>query len=105
MNWFLFALVGPILWAATNHIDKFLLSKYIKGQTTGALMLFTGFFSIISLPVAFYFSQNIFQISFRDILLIIGSGILYLLGIIPYLYALNKDEASIVIPMFQTVPI
>jgi drug/metabolite transporter (DMT)-like permease len=41
MNWFLFALIGPALWALVNHIDKYIISKYFTGRGVGSLALFT----------------------------------------------------------------
>lgn len=105
MNWFLIALVAPALWSITNHIDKYLLSKYIKGSTPGALILFSAAFGLFALPVILIFDQNIFQIGLLNIILLIIAGILTLLALIPYFQALNQDEASIVIPIFQTIPI
>src|SRR5260221_14340865 len=105
MNWFFIALSAPALWAITNHIDKYLLSKYIQGSSAGALMLFSSLFGLFVLPIAFIFGQNVLHIGPLDTFLIVFSGILYMLGLIPYFYALNSDETSIVIPIFQTVPI
>lgn len=105
MNWFWIALFAPALWSITNHIDKYLLSKYVKGATSGALIIFSSIFGIFALPFILIFEQNIFNIGSLDIFLIISSGILYLLGVIPYFKALEQDDASVVIPMFQTIPI
>jgi len=41
MSWFLFALIGPALWALVNHIDKYIISKYFTGRGVGSLVLFT----------------------------------------------------------------
>jgi len=40
MTWFLIALVGPFLYALTNHIDKILLEKYFKKSGIGNIQLF-----------------------------------------------------------------
>lgn len=105
MNWFFIALFGPVLWAASNHIDKYLLSRYVRNATAGALILVSATFGLFALPFIFIFDQNLFQIGLLNIFLIAFSGILYIAGLIPYFYALQKDEASVVIPIFQTIPV
>src|SRR6266404_1298409 len=105
MNWFLIALLAPALWSVTNHIDKYVISKYFKGGSVGAAILFTCFISLIFIPLSFLFDRNIFAIPLKYILLISFNGSLYVLGLLPYILALNKDEASIVVPLFQTIPI
>lgn len=40
MTWFFIALIGPALWSMGNHIDKYLLQKYLRGGGIGALIIF-----------------------------------------------------------------
>ena len=105
MNWFLIALIGPILWAAVNHIDKYLLSNSFKGSNVGALMLFSTLAGAIILPVLYFINNDIFNLSILNILILIIVGIMSGLAIMPYMYALDGDEASIVVPLFQFAPI
>jgi hypothetical protein len=51
MSWFLIALIGPILWAIVNHIDKFLLSDKFEGSNVGALMIFSTLQCGLLLPI------------------------------------------------------
>ena len=39
--WLLFAFSGPVLWAASTHIDKFLVDRYFRDSDTAVLMIFT----------------------------------------------------------------
>ena len=55
MNWLFIALLPPILYAFTNHLDKFLLSKYFKGGHVGTLVLFSSLFCVFALPVIIFF--------------------------------------------------
>jgi len=105
MNWFFIALVAPALWSATNHIDKHLISKYFSGRGIGALLIFSSLIGFMVFPIIYIFHGDIFSIKLTHALLITlngGSNILFLL---PYIYALQKDEASNVVPLFQTAPI
>lgn len=105
MNWFLIALFGPALWSITNHIDKYLLSKYVKSAHSGALVLFSAVFGVVALPFILIIEPNVFQLGLLNIMLLILSGILYIVALIPYLYALKNEEVSIVMPILQIIPI
>lgn len=105
MNWFSIAILAPILWSITNHIDKHLISKYIKGSAVGALMIFSSLIGLFLLPFIFIIQPDVLNISTFNAFLIIINGIIYILALLPYFYALEKDEASIVIPLFQLIPV
>lgn len=105
MNWFLIALIPPALWSITNHMDKFLISKYFKGGGVGALMVFSSLVGLFLLPFIFIFNPHVFSIAPQNALLIALNGFMYVAAILPYFYALNKDEASIVVPLFQMIPV
>lgn len=105
MNWFIIALAGPILWAIVNHIDKYLLSSHFKGKSIAALMMFSTLTSIIVLPIFYIIRPTIFDISPQQAGILIFVGILSAIGIWLYLLALDEDEASVVVPLFQTIPI
>lgn len=105
MNWFLIALIPPALWSVTNHIDKYLLSKYFKGGGVGALMIFSSLIGIFVLPFLLFFHPEVIDVSLQTALLVMLNGALYILAIFPYFYALQKDEASIAAPLFQLIPV
>jgi len=107
MNWFFIALGAPILWAAVNHADKYLLSKYSKGKNdaVGALFIFSTLIALIVLPLIYFINPEIVFIGERNALILILTGIISAFGILLYLYALQKEEASVVMPIFQTIPI
>ena len=105
MIWLLAGIIPPILWATVNHVDKFLLSKSKHESSVNVLMVYSTWFSVVLLPILFYFSYGeIFQSVPQVIFQLIG-GVLLTLSIYFYLMALNKDEASIVVPLFLLVPI
>ncbi|MEI6480533.1 MAG: EamA family transporter [bacterium] len=105
MNWFLIALIGPALWALGNHIDKYIISKYFVGKGVGSLVIFTsisGF--IISLFVLALDFNQIF-ISPLNAFLIAINGAVLVASFIPYLYALENEEASWASSLFQLIPV
>lgn len=105
MNWFLIGLIPPSLWSITNHLDKYLISKYFKGGGVGALMVFSSLIGLLLLPVILIFNPNVFSISILNATLIAFNGFFYVLAVLPYFYALERDEASIAVPLFQMIPV
>lgn len=105
MSWFLIALIPPAIWSATNHFDKYLVSKYFKGGGVGALMMFSSIIGIFILGVIAIVHPEVLNYPIAKGIFIILNGFVYLLATLPYLYALKKDEASIAVPMFQLIPV
>jgi drug/metabolite transporter (DMT)-like permease len=105
MNWFLIALIPPAIWSATNHFDKYLISKYFKGGGVGALMMFSSIIGVFILGVIAIIHPEVLNYPVAKGLFIALNGFVYLLATLPYLYALRKDEASIAVPMFQMIPV
>lgn len=100
------ASLAPFFWAVTNHIDKYLLSKYTKGGSVGSLVIFSCFVSVIILPIIIIINPTVLlDVVLSHKLLLIVVGILNTLGVLMYLYALHSDNASAVVPFFQLVPV
>ena len=104
MNWFLIALLPPTLWSVTNHIDKYLLAKYFKGGGVGALMVFSSIIGVFLLPIIIFLHPEVLRFDSNSLLIALN-GFLYILAVLPYFYALQKDEASITVPIFQLIPV
>lgn len=105
MNWFLIALLPPIFWSLTNHIDKYLISKYFKTGAIGAVTLFSASIAILLLPIIILIEPSVLENFKASNLLIAANGTLYLLATLPYFYALKKDDASLTVPLFQMIPV
>lgn len=105
MNWFLIALSAPALWAASSHIDKYLLEKYFKHQGIGALLIFSGLIYLFILPVFLLIQPRVLDIPLFQAGILVAGGIIEVFGFLIYLYAIEKDEASVVIPIFQVMPV
>ncbi len=104
MNWLIIAFLAPLLWAISNFIDKFLVSKYFKGGT-GTLVIYS---CLIGFPVALLigvYKQYVTNIAPLTAILIALNGCLYITFLFPYFKALKKADTSIVIPFFQTIPV
>ncbi len=103
MSWILIAFGAPILYAISTHIDKHIVERYFKNVDPAVLL--TPSFSILVLPTILYLHPQALDIFTRDALIIAFSGVLYLVGLLFYLRALQKDDASVVSPLFQTIPL
>lgn len=105
MTWFLIALVGPLLYALTNFIDKILLEKYFKNGGVGTLVLISSIVSVIALPFIFIADNSVFNVGYLQMFILIIVGVLNVLVIWCYLLALRDEEASIVVVFYQLVPV
>ena len=99
--WLVFALSGPVLWAVSTHIDKFLVDKYFRDSDTAVLMVFTAFIGVAALPVIWAFDPQVMALPATAIGVMTLSGILYMGAMLFYLRAIQREEASVVAPLFQ----
>ncbi len=104
-HWFFIALVGPVLWALVNHIDKYMLHKYFRSSGVYTLMIFSCISSVLVMPVAFFVNKNIFLVDIYNILFLFLLGLLSAVAFFYYLKAVELEEISIVIPLFQLLPV
>jgi drug/metabolite transporter (DMT)-like permease len=105
MNWLAFALCGPILWAISVHLDKYLVERYFKNADVIVLLIFTALMGVVLMPVIAWFEPGVFHRDMASVVLMTLSGILYMTGITFYLRALQGHEASMVAPFFQSSPL
>ena len=99
--WLLFAFSGPILWAVSTHIDKYLVDRYFKHSDTAVLMVFTAWIGLIMLPFIAVFDPTSLHIPIGSMIVMIVSGIFYMWAMLLYLQAIQSAEASVIAPLFQ----
>jgi drug/metabolite transporter (DMT)-like permease len=98
-TWIIFPLLAAFLWASVNHIDKYLLSKFCRNREVGGLIIFSGLIAIpASIGLLIIKPSVITNIDLISAVILILSGVCYLLAVIPYLYALEDDDVSTVAP-------
>jgi len=105
MTWFFIAIIGPFLYALTNHIDKIILEKYFRQGGIGTLLLFSSLLSVTSLPLVYWADPRVFAVSSFHILVLAVVGLLDVLVLVCYLIALKNDEASVVVVFYQLMPV
>ena len=99
--WLIFAFSGPVLWALSTHLDKYLVEKYFKDSDTAVLMVFTACIGLLMLPFILFFKPSTFSLPPVSILVMIASGVFYMGAMLFYLRAIQSAEASVIAPMFQ----
>lgn len=105
MSGFLFALLATWFWSLVNIIDKYLVEKYCKESGVGALIVLSSLFTVFLVPLAYFFANSTIWISEASILILIFSGTLTVGWISLYLFALQEEEVSVVMPLFQITPL
>jgi drug/metabolite transporter (DMT)-like permease len=95
MEWFIYALLAPILWSGCNIMDKFLLKEHIKNPISYQVLIsLFDIISLIILLVLFPISINVY-----GFILGIASGIISLIAITFYNKSMFEEEASRVVPL------
>ena len=105
MSWLFFAFSGPVLWAISVHLDKYLVERFFKDSNVAVLLVFTAFIGIAMLPFIWYFEPAVVSLDIASIAIIGTSGLLYMGAMLFYLQALQTEEASVVAPFFQASPL
>jgi drug/metabolite transporter (DMT)-like permease len=99
--WLLYAFSGPVLWAVSTHIDKYLVDRYFRHSDTAVLMVFTALVGLLMLPVIAFFDAGVLRPGAGAMAVMAASGILYMGAMLFYLRAIQSEEASVVAALFQ----
>jgi drug/metabolite transporter (DMT)-like permease len=105
VSWVVFAFSGPVLWAISVHLDKYLVERFFKESNVAVMLLFTAFVGVLLLPFIWLFEPSVTTPGAGSIALIILAGLLYMGAMLLYLQALQTEEASVVAPYFQAGPL
>lgn len=105
MHWFYLAILSPLLYSVTNHIDKQLLSRYFREGGPGTLILISSLFSLLVLPVIPFFEPRVLDVGIRNAGVLTIAGILNVGIIWFYLLAMRDEYAAVVIVFYQLVPV
>jgi uncharacterized membrane protein len=111
--WVLFALMAAFGDATVGFVDEWLLHKLDDQDGTahapGKLLLISGFFGFIVALIAYGLSiinptlVPMYDVHAFDLAML--AGVIEVLWLIPYFYALNLGGAINTTPLFQTIPI
>lgn len=101
------SLFASFLWAVTNHIDKFLING-ANGSTYSVktLLVFSTLISgLVLSPIWLIISNFSVSISTISLIAVLISSVIYVLATFLYFKALEKSDVSIVVVMFQLIPV
>ncbi|MCL5878802.1 MAG: EamA family transporter [Deltaproteobacteria bacterium] len=102
MLWILFAIIANVLFAVSNLFDKFLIEKRVRDPL--ALTVFGGWIDLLfALIIVLIRGLSITGPLQAGVLLL--SGVLVELALIPYFKALSLEDASRISPLFQSMPV
>lgn len=104
-NWVILSAFAAFFWALVTHTDKYLISRYAKNSEPGALLIFSALAGVPVVIAIGLLVEGLNEIKFIDILFAITAGIVFIMGLIPYIYALENDETSNVAPLFLLAPL
>lgn len=102
---FLLGVCAAFLWSIVNLIDKYLVERFSKNTGIGALIVLSSLFPSTLVPIAFFVAHGNITLPFNEVLILLFSGALTVLWVALYLLALEDDDASTVMPIFQLTPI
>jgi len=104
-TWFFLGLVGPFLYALTNHIDKHLLRTYFKEDGVLTLIMYSAMLALCVVPIAFIFDSSVLSMGMENMVALAGVAVLDVILLWAYLSALNEDEPTVVIIFYSLVPV
>lgn len=107
-NWFLIALLPPLVWAANYHIDKIAITKYGRGVANIQLAIISGLGGIFAITLLLVMDTSRLATTTSNIGYVVPAfvgGMFYMLGSYAYYVGLSKDEVTRVAPLYAFGPI
>ena len=93
--------------SVTNHIDKFMINNITEsGSSIKTLLVFSTLIAgLVISPIWLIISNFSVSISTISLVCILSSSIIYILATYLYYLALEKNDASVIVIMFQLIPV
>lgn len=103
----LFAIFASFLWSVTNHIDKFMITGIEESKNSiKILLVFSTFIAgIVLTPIWLILSHFTVSISFISLISVLIAALIYVIATVFYFKAIEKNDASLVVVMFQMIPV
>jgi transporter family protein len=100
-TWFIFALAALVLWGVWGLFPK-LATNYLS---PASVFVFSGIGNVLVLIVVLAFLNFRPDLHPKGIGLALVAGVLGTLATIPFLYAISKGKASVVVPLASLYPV
>ena len=103
----IFAILASFLWAVTNHIDKFMITGIDESKNSiKVLIVFSTFVAgLVLTPLWLILSHFDIAISTISLISIFGGSLTYVIAVILYFKAMEENDTSIIVVMFQMIPV
>ena len=100
------SMVAAVLYASTNHIDKFLISKAVKHSDYRALLLVSTIVAGGVMSLIYLFVCG-FQLAFdlTSFLVLLFNSVLYTVANLFWFKSLDRDDTTVVVIMLQLIPV
>ena len=98
---------ASFLGGITNHIDKFMINGVDEsGKSVKTMLIFSSLIAgLVFTPVWLIFSKFSVSISIVSLISVFLAAAVYVLAAYFYFKALDNNDASIVVTMFQLIPV
>lgn len=106
-NWFLIALLPPLIWAVNYHIDKIIITKWGKGVSNTQFTIVSGLGGLIAIAFIIMLDPTRLQSgwTFEQIWPTFAGGSAGLLALYLYYCAISKEEVTRVASLYSLGPI
>jgi len=106
-NAIIITIFASFLWAITNHIDKFMINGVDdSGSSVKTLLVFSTLVAgLVFTPLWLIINRFAVSISIISLISVFLSSVIYILATYLYFKALDNNDASIVVVMFQLIPV
>lgn len=100
--WILFSVMAALMWTASNIIDKFVLTEWVKNPLVNVIIM--GIIGLLASLLVYLFN-GFSQLSYFNVFLAFIAGTFYISGNILYFRAVMIEEISRVVPLFYLSPL
>lgn len=104
MSWLLLSAIPPLLFSISNFMDEYLVKYHFTDKPVLFLMVACTL-EIIPAGLLLAFYDPALDVEWLSRVKIMVLAVLGTLSILPYLMALQRDSAGIVVPFFQLIPV
>lgn len=101
-DWVLLTIVATVLWASTNILDKYILSKLVKNPLLP--LIFSCCIGFIVAVIIFYLNKGT-PLAFSYILVALVAGMCYTVAIFLYFKAVLIEDISKIVALWYLAPL
>lgn len=106
-QWFLFALIPPLLWAVTYHVDKIAITRYGKGVANIQLAIISGLGGVFVIAFLVLKEPSLLAVryNFVDVLPVFLAGCVNVAATYFYYLGVSREEVTRVAPLYSFSPV